>query len=729
MIKFPKTKLVFIIPLLFFGVFGLAKSSLAADTITVDFGVDKGTVPAYQLYMNGLQNVRGSLDKDRIRALGNTVQRAYWAIRDWAPNGVDNYNWTQQWAPYGSDQRFDDIVSMGGEIFLSLGGNQSLILPDWIRSTDTLLWCDKWNSDNTPNENGDGTPDADKHYVNSLANFKHIIKDGLTHLKAKYKDKFKYFEVQNEPGGETPCQTAAHQKLMYEQIIEAANEVNATLPEDQYPPIVVGGPGISEWGLASNGMSYLGEILDYLNTKSMQAGFISYHDYYDGSPYSGQMAKLNNYVSLMTSKGYPSDQPIFVTEDGKWADNNVNMSFSSPPCQKYTQPWSGYATDTALQAAWLMSSYVRFADSGKNVIPFQFGGPADYADNKRSILVYPCIDSRDGKVNPVYNAMLLWKEMTNGNRVSVSMPNPDNVGSVVSYSGNDLRILMYNATANAKWNADAPTITLNNLPAGFNGASFTWKKYVVDPWSNNYGNNPEADLLSLSSPNTTGSAVLSNGMQITDLGGVGLSSRMNEYSVTEYVFTKNGDCTPQAEICGNGIDEDCSGEDLACLGGINLLTNSDFGSGTSNWTFYTNGAGAFSVENGQGKIQITASGDNVQFYQSGIALDANTSYTLRFNGYSNTGHDLVVYLHKHDSPYTNYGLDNQIFDLTNSWQNFSVQFTTSGFSQSVSDARLRFWLSPYNVSGDQYFIDDVELVKTSSSDTIPPAAPSGLSVL
>jgi hypothetical protein len=59
---------------------------------------------------------------------------------------------------------------------------------------------------------------------------------------------------------------------------------------------------------------------------------------------------------------------------------------------------------------------------------------------------------------------------------------------------------------------------------------------------------------------------------------------------------------------------------------------------------------------------------------------------LSFSAYSNTGHDVSVSLLKHVSPYTNYGLSNQVVELTTSWQMYSVQFTTSGFSIEVDDA-------------------------------------------
>ena len=147
-----------------------------------------------------------------------------------------------------------------------------------------------------------------------------------------------------------------------------------------------------------------------------------------------------------------------------------------------------------------------------------------------------------------------------------------------------------------------------------------------------------------------------------------------------------------------------------------ILANPGFESGTSPWVFYTNGTGSFNVDaagNGSanaGHVVITTAGTNVQLYQANAILEPNTLYQLSFNAYSNTGHDLWIALNKHVSPYTNYGLG-KVFDLTASWQKYTVQFTTTGFSNTVNDGRLLFLLSSYNASGDEYFFDDVVLTK------------------
>jgi hypothetical protein len=156
----------------------------------------------------------------------------------------------------------------------------------------------------------------------------------------------------------------------------------------------------------------------------------------------------------------------------------------------------------------------------------------------------------------------------------------------------------------------------------------------------------------------------------------------------------------------------------------NILLNPGFESGTSPWSFYTDGAGSFaSVTPGfedlkAGRVSITTAGTNVQLYQSNLRLEPNTDYVLTFAAYSNTGHDLSVYLLKQVSPYTNYGLGGFVAGLTTGWQTFTKTFRTAGFTGTVSDGRLRFWFAPYDANGDVFYLDKVTLQKVTAA--VPP---------
>ncbi len=162
---------------------------------------------------------------------------------------------------------------------------------------------------------------------------------------------------------------------------------------------------------------------------------------------------------------------------------------------------------------------------------------------------------------------------------------------------------------------------------------------------------------------------------------------------------------------------------------VNLLTNPGFESGTTAWNFHTNGAGSFIAEppglagNNSGHVEITAQGTNVQLYQSGINLIANARYRITFSAYSPTGHDVALFVHQQGPPYTNYGLSNVLVDLSATWQTFVVPFTSRNFAGTVNDARLRFWMSPYDAPNDEYFFDNVMLELVPNE----PAGSAGIS--
>lgn len=149
----------------------------------------------------------------------------------------------------------------------------------------------------------------------------------------------------------------------------------------------------------------------------------------------------------------------------------------------------------------------------------------------------------------------------------------------------------------------------------------------------------------------------------------------------------------------------------------NVVQNGGFEAGTEPWQFYTNGSGDFTVATPghecaqSARIHVDQGGSNVQLYQAGLSLEPNTAYRLRFAAYSSTGRDLALFLHKHGAPYTNYGLGVDHINLSDSWQQYEVEFTTSGFTAAVNDGRLRFWLAPFAQAGDAYWIDDVRLEK------------------
>lgn len=149
----------------------------------------------------------------------------------------------------------------------------------------------------------------------------------------------------------------------------------------------------------------------------------------------------------------------------------------------------------------------------------------------------------------------------------------------------------------------------------------------------------------------------------------------------------------------------------------NIVGNPGFEAGTSGWTFYTSGSGTFAASSpgdnsaSAGKVSIISKGTNTQLYQQGLALEPNTQYQLKFSAYCPTGRDVKVSLLKHVSPYTNYGVSMQSFDLSTGWGAYSLTFNTPNFGAPVNDGRLMFWFADTGLAGDAFFIDNVELSK------------------
>jgi hypothetical protein len=156
--------------------------------------------------------------------------------------------------------------------------------------------------------------------------------------------------------------------------------------------------------------------------------------------------------------------------------------------------------------------------------------------------------------------------------------------------------------------------------------------------------------------------------------------------------------------------------------GDNAVANGDFESGTTGWTCkgcsLTTGAPAQAGSAAQ--LTTTNRRAPAQLLQSNISLQPNTTYELSFWARSADGANVRVTLMQQSAPRANYGLEDQSFDLTSTGQVYTHVFTTTGFSQPVSDARLRFQTD--KGKGHQYSLDNVTLTPL---DGPPPPPPPG----
>ena len=157
----------------------------------------------------------------------------------------------------------------------------------------------------------------------------------------------------------------------------------------------------------------------------------------------------------------------------------------------------------------------------------------------------------------------------------------------------------------------------------------------------------------------------------------------------------------------------------------NILSNSGFESGTTLWTFSTNGRGSFSSVVGgtegsrAGRVRITTQGTTVLLYQSGLTLEAGATYKLNFDGYCTTGHDVDISVVNGSATSTTYGLAATRFDLGTAWKSDSVSFTASGFTGTVTNARLMISFGPYDAASDDFFFDRIVFGKV-----VAPSAPT-----
>ena len=126
-------------------------------------------------------------------------------------------------------------------------------------------------------------------------------------------------------------------------------------------------------------------------------------------------------------------------------------------------------------------------------------------------------------------------------------------------------------------------------------------------------------------------------------------------------------------------------------------------------------------------LHVDLQGGEAQLYQSALELEADTGYVLRFRARSSSGRDMVVRLLEHDQPRRSYGLSTGTVDLTPAWQAFEFPFRTTdlGGRERVRDGRLLFWLAPFSEVGDDYWIDQVELVRAGAAGAAGAAGGAG----
>ena len=346
-------------------------------------------------------------------------------------------------------------------------------------------------------------------------------------------------------------------------------------------------------------------------------------------------------------------------------------------------------------------------------------GEHNYANEAASrLLVYENPDSANGTW--VQHIVYTGDEHHDGAQL-VDIDNDDDFDAI-SIGWRHNRVLLYQNTGTCANTVATPTVTNTPLPGPTNTPEVTATN-TTEPTATN---TPEPGATNTPVPPTatnTAAATATNTL---------IPATVTNTAVPTATNTAVPSPTPDSSGC--------------TLNPNNVLANPGFEDGINPWNFYTNGRGdislagpAFQCDNAA-RLSFEKTGSNMQLYQTDFLLKANTQYRLSFAAYSNTGHDLRLYLQRHSSPYTSYGLNNETFNLTSSWQQFSTEFTTSGFSGTTTDSRLRFWFVGKAANGDVYWIDNVQLeevngaaptatstpASTSTNTPVPPTAAATL---
>ncbi|MFW5813452.1 MAG: InlB B-repeat-containing protein [Fibrobacterota bacterium] len=151
--------------------------------------------------------------------------------------------------------------------------------------------------------------------------------------------------------------------------------------------------------------------------------------------------------------------------------------------------------------------------------------------------------------------------------------------------------------------------------------------------------------------------------------------------------------------------------------GSEMLVNGNFSSGVTPWRLGVYGGSASGkVTNGEYVTSISSAGTaawNIQFTQSGVALETGKTYTLSFRARAASTRTVQVNVGMSSSPYTSY-MGSFNAELTTSMKTFTKTFTMN--SSSDANARVEF---NSGLSSTNWYLDDVSLVEGTGSVSPP----------
>jgi hypothetical protein len=430
--------------------------------ITVNYATTCGVMPPVAGYLTSINPYNGTSQGSQMQAAGFVGERTFWVPSCWStgPGTFNFQNGTCNPGDYGDDGVLDNIISVDGAVpYISVGGGTNV--------------GGGWEAKCSPGS-GPAVPCNHTEYQN-------VLIGGLQHLASAFPS-VTLIEDLNEPdcnGGGNGCDNGAWPLSTVVDLSPdlgvAINTVNAQLGTKHF---LHGGPNpafcqyfdIDGWvaGLVSAGTP---------------PDFVSYHLY----PQTDLTQCIQKVQSALANHGLSTNLLQVCSECS--TDNSI--------------------TGTAPQAAWFASNYwYATLANNFNARQYQWDRQQGYLDNPFN----GC--SAANCVGEAYNAALIFHKHK-ANRISPSAI----TGQASIYhpvatsdaSGVALSLSTYQTTGTV-------TINLNNLPAAFSGAAFTWQEFLVSDSTSNWqaGNPANGALQTVASGTNPGASSWTHSVTISD---------------------------------------------------------------------------------------------------------------------------------------------------------------------------------------------------------------------
>ena len=454
-------KATIIIPNLILLASFFASQAIAQNTVSVDYSRAGSALVRLNQAVSTIQISNGPKEDQLVKNLGMRLERTFWSPAVWAQAGPGQYDFTAanpfpDAAPapgrdWGSDSPvLDNIIAQGAQPVISFGGE-----PGWdaVRSTEAAEL--------------NGLP-------SNMSEYQRLVRDGLNHLKSKYPG-IQYIEVWNEPDNTL---TPSQYQMLYQNVSQAVQAVNAALPSGTLP-FLVGGPAVYNPGSAM-----MAGFISFVRANNLELDFLSWHEY-GGNVWSDARTLQND----LSSAGLNPNTPQLVTE---WGYTSFNITTVPSP------------SELMLAAAYVAEGWTELETQNlaSIVTPFPFS-ENDYVRYSRSMFVPYQQNPADGLLFPLYNVYQMLA-MGKDTLVATSavIGGTSSLFPLATEDSSGVALMLTNTAGSTV------TVNLNNLPSAFQGGTFQLTEYLVDATHSNWAYNQSTAALQQVA-NSTENAALS----------------------------------------------------------------------------------------------------------------------------------------------------------------------------------------------------------------------------